>query len=46
LILPVAFLSLAAGVLLQSWSYTTLFLLAAVFIGVGALVIFRWAVRS
>jgi MFS family permease len=46
LILPVAFLSLAAGLLLQFWSYTTLFLLAALFIGMGALVIFRWAARS
>jgi hypothetical protein len=39
-------LLLAAGLLLQFWSYTTLFLLAALFIGMGALVIFRWAVRS
>lgn len=37
LILPVAFLSLAAGVLLQHWSYPTLFLIAAAFIGAGAL---------
>ncbi|RLC76734.1 MAG: hypothetical protein DRJ03_28070 [Chloroflexi bacterium] len=37
LILPAAFLSLAAGVLLQHWSYPTLFLIAAVFIGMGAL---------
>ncbi|MEA3342119.1 MAG: MFS transporter [Chloroflexota bacterium] len=37
LILPAAFLSLAAGVLLQHWSYPTLFLIAAAFIGVGAL---------
>jgi MFS family permease len=37
LILPVAFLSLAAGALLQRWSYPALFLIAASFIGVGAL---------
>jgi len=37
LILPAAFLSLAAGVLLQHWSYPTLFLIAAAFIGMGAL---------
>jgi hypothetical protein len=33
----VAFLSLAAGALLQRWSYPALFLIAASFIGVGAL---------
>jgi MFS family permease len=37
LILPVAFLPLVAGVLLQHWSYPALFLIAALFIGVGAL---------
>ena len=37
LILPVAFLSLIAGVLLERWSYPTLFLIAASFIGMGAL---------
>ena len=37
LILPVAFLSLIAGVLLERWSYPTLFLVAAGFIGMGAL---------
>lgn len=42
LILPVAFLSLVAGLLLQWWSYTALFLVAAVFIGVGAVVVWRW----
>ncbi len=46
LILPVAFLSLAAGVFLQHWSYTTLFLFAAVFIGAGAIVIGRWGNRA
>lgn len=44
LILPVAFLSLAAGVFLQHWSYTTLFLFAAAFIGAGAVVIRRWII--
>jgi predicted MFS family arabinose efflux permease len=37
LILPVAFLSLVAGVLLQHWSYPVLFLIAASFISLGAL---------
>jgi MFS family permease len=37
LILPAAFLSLVAGVLLQHWSYPTLFLIAAAFISMGAL---------
>ncbi len=41
--LPIAFLPLAAGVFLQTWSYTTLFLFAAAFIGVGAILIRRWA---
>jgi len=42
LILPVAFLSLIAGFLLQSWSYQNLFLLATPFIGAGAVVIWIW----
>jgi hypothetical protein len=46
LILPVAFLSLAAGWLLQFISYQTLFVFAAIFIGAGAIVIYRWAHRS
>ena len=46
LTLPVAFLSLAAGLFLQYWSYTALFLLAATFVGAGAIVIHRWASRS
>ena len=46
LILPVAFLSLAAGLFLQHWSYTALFMLASFFIGLGAIVIYRWAERS
>jgi MFS family permease len=37
LILPVAFLPLVAGVLLQHWSYPALFLLTAGFVGVGAM---------
>jgi predicted MFS family arabinose efflux permease len=45
LILPVAFLSLAAGLFLQHWSYTALFMLASIFIGLGAIVIYRWAGR-
>jgi MFS family permease len=45
LILPVAFLSLAAGLFLQQWSFTALFLFASIFIGAGAVVIYRWAAR-
>jgi predicted MFS family arabinose efflux permease len=45
LTLPVAFLSLAAGFFLRQWSYQALFLLAALFIGTGAVVIHRWATR-
>jgi len=41
LIIPVAFLSLVGGLLLQHWSYPALFLLAAGFIGAGA-VATRW----
>ncbi|MEN8171850.1 MAG: hypothetical protein ABFS03_03130, partial [Chloroflexota bacterium] len=43
LILPLAFLSLGAGLFLQYWSYTALFLLAALFIGAGAFVTRRWS---
>jgi MFS family permease len=46
LILPVAFLSLAAGLFLQHWSYTALFLLASFFIGLGAIVLYHWAGKS
>jgi len=46
LILPVAFLSLLAGLLLQYWSYSTLFLIASVFIGSGAIVIYRWSLET
>ncbi|MCD4673723.1 MAG: MFS transporter [Anaerolineaceae bacterium] len=45
LTLPVAFLSLAAGLFLQHWSYTALFLFAAIFIGIGAIIIHRWSTR-
>ena len=46
LTLPVAFLSLAAGLFLQYWSYTALFLIASVFIGSGAVVIRRWSLED
>jgi MFS family permease len=46
LILPVAFLPLVAGVLLQHWSYPALFLIAGLFIGVGALVTRRLPERN
>ncbi len=46
LILPAAFLSLAAGVLLQHWSYPTLFLIAAAFIAMGALLTRRMPEKS
>jgi MFS family permease len=44
LILPVAFLPLAAGLFLEQWSYTVLFLFAAAVIGTGAIVIRRWQI--
>jgi len=40
---PLAFLSLGAGILLQQWSYTSVFIFAAIFIGAGALLAWRWA---
>jgi MFS family permease len=43
LILPLAFLSLGAGLFLQYWSYTVLFVFAVFFIGSGAIIAFRWA---
>ena len=43
LTLPVAFLSLAAGLFLQYWSYTALFLIASAFIGMGAVFVRRWS---
>ncbi len=46
LILPVAFLPLLAGVFLQHWSYTVLFLAVAAFIGFGALLTRRLPLRS
>jgi MFS family permease len=45
LILPLAFLSLGAGIFLQQWSYTALFIFASVFIGAGAILAWRWAVN-
>ena len=42
LILPVAFLPLIAGLFLQQWSYTALFLFVSIFIGAGAITIRRW----
>ncbi len=45
LILPLAFLSLGAGLFLQGFSYTTFFIIAAVFIGAGAIMARRWAVQ-
>lgn len=46
LILPIAFLSLLAGVFLQHWTYNALFLLTVPFIGAGAIVIWRWKARD
>ncbi|MEA3325924.1 MAG: MFS transporter [Chloroflexota bacterium] len=43
LTLPIAFLSLAAGVLLQYWSFNALFFITALFIGAGSIVIYHWA---
>lgn len=45
LVLPIAFLSLAAGFFLQHWSYTALFLITAIFVGAGALMIYRWSIK-
>ncbi len=42
LILPLAFLTLIAGVFLQHGSYTTLFIIASAFIAVGTIVAHRW----
>ncbi len=42
LALPVAFLPLIGGALLRSWPYPALFLLAAVFVGAGALLAGQW----
>jgi len=42
LILPLAFLTLIAGVFLQYGSYTTLFIFASAFIAVGTIVAHRW----
>ncbi|HEY59709.1 MAG TPA: MFS transporter [Anaerolineae bacterium] len=44
LILPLAFLSFAAGIFLQYSSYTVFFLIVAAFIGAGAVVLHRWAI--
>jgi len=46
LTLPVAFLPLAAGLFLQYCSYTALFLIASIFIGIGAVVIYRWSLEG
>ncbi len=46
LILPVAFLSLIAGALLQHWSYQSLFIVAAACIGIGALLTQRLPERA
>jgi predicted MFS family arabinose efflux permease len=43
LLLPVAFLSLGAGMFLQHWPYWALFVLAAIFIGAGAALIYHWS---
>ena len=46
LILPLAFLSLIAGVFLLHGSYTTLFILASAFIMSGTIVAYRWSSQS
>ena len=43
LILPLAFLTLIAGIFLQHGSYTTLFIIVSAFIAVGTIVAYRWA---
>jgi len=42
LILPLAFLTLIAGVFLQHGSYTTLFVIASAFIATGTIMARRW----
>lgn len=46
LILPLAFLSLLAGVFLKQGSYSTLFVLTSMFVGAGAVVAIRWAMQA
>ena len=46
LILPIAFVPLLAGILLQYWTYPALFLLASGFIGAGALLTRKLPSRS
>jgi MFS family permease len=46
LILPLAFLSLAGGLFLQRWSYDALFMIAAGFIGLGAIMAYRWVLEK
>jgi len=43
LILPLAFLTLIAGVFLQHGSYPTLFIIASAFIASGTFAAYRWA---
>jgi len=43
MILPLAFLSLAAGIFLEHGSYAALFILTSAFIGAGAVVAVRWS---
>lgn len=43
LILPIAFLTLIAGLFLQHGSYTTFFILTSVFIAAGTIIARRWA---
>jgi MFS family permease len=45
LILPLAFLSLGAGLFLQGFSYKTLFIIASIFIAAGAIVARQWAMQ-
>jgi MFS family permease len=45
LIIPIAFLSLMGGLFLLEFSYTTFFIITAVFIAAGAFVAWRWAAQ-
>jgi predicted MFS family arabinose efflux permease len=46
LILPISFLPLLAGLFLEQWSYTALYLLASAFIAAGAMVAWWWLRQS
>lgn len=46
LTLPVALLPITAGLLLNYWSFSHLFLIASIFIGIGAVAITKWSLEN